>query len=214
MQKTKLLNFEYRFILFSELNSSCKTIKAKRQSMEITEAAIRRFAKQGINKSTILTIAKDSAVSAKTIYNYFGTFDELVVHSLKYVRLLYQNFVVEELNKNIESGSPPELLEIYLDACFEWPTVYKDHSSFWISFLHECTKNKTFKELNTKMVQVGRERIESIIRVKINKEENLTVLAEILHQLLTSYLLSMSTESSFDRKKAKELILRCTHQLL
>lgn len=82
--------------------------RRERKKEIIRQVALELFSNYGIQKVTIADIAKKANVSQVTIYNYFGSKDEL----LKDVLIQFAHRKYEEYNEIIESNIPyPDKIE-------------------------------------------------------------------------------------------------------
>ncbi|GAA0368633.1 TetR/AcrR family transcriptional regulator [Bacillus horti] len=73
--------------------------RTERKKEGICRAAIQLFMEHGIRKVRISEVAKKAGVSQVTIYNYFGSKDELVLLALSY----YMEAQIEEFQSVVES---------------------------------------------------------------------------------------------------------------
>ena len=55
----------------------------KDRKIQILKAAVKRFAKHGLNKTTLDEIARDLRIGKATIYNYFESKEELFYETIK-----------------------------------------------------------------------------------------------------------------------------------
>lgn len=85
----------------------------KERKQQILKAAEKRFARHGLNKTTLEEIARDLRIGKATIYNYFTSKEELFYAAIQ----LESNLVMEELTKNFSSEvtSLSEKLNLYLE---------------------------------------------------------------------------------------------------
>ncbi len=54
------------------------------RKQQIIKAALKRFTRHGLNKTTLDEIARDIRIGKATIYHYFGSKDELFIETLKW----------------------------------------------------------------------------------------------------------------------------------
>ncbi|SCY45653.1 TetR/AcrR family transcriptional regulator [Alkaliphilus peptidifermentans] len=85
--------------------------RKERKKENICQAAFDLFSVYGVKKVSIAEIAKQAKVSQVTIYNYFGSKDEL----LRDVITVFMNKSLKEATDIIEANLPfPEKLELFL----------------------------------------------------------------------------------------------------
>ena len=61
----------------------------KDRKIQILKAAVKRFAKHGLNKTTLDEIARDLRIGKATIYNYFESKEELFYETIKWEAAQY-----------------------------------------------------------------------------------------------------------------------------
>ena len=85
--------------------------RRERKKESIRKAALELFSAHGVQKVSIAEIAQKAKVSQVTIYNYFGSKDELLKQVILF--LLYQR--LQQDTEVIESDRPfPEKIESYI----------------------------------------------------------------------------------------------------
>lgn len=72
----------YYFIQKSFFNY-CPAKLEKNRKLQIIQAAVKRFTKHGLNKTTLDEIARDLRIGKATIYNYFKSKEELFYASIE-----------------------------------------------------------------------------------------------------------------------------------
>ena len=66
----------------------------KERKIQILKAAVKRFAKHGLNKTTLDEIARDLRIGKATIYHYFNSKEELFYETIKWEATQY----IDEIN--------------------------------------------------------------------------------------------------------------------
>ncbi len=66
----------------------------KERKIQILKAAVKRFAKHGLNKTTLDEIARDLRIGKATIYHYFNSKEELFYETIKWEASQF----IEEVN--------------------------------------------------------------------------------------------------------------------
>lgn len=85
---------------------------AKERKNQIIRAAAKRFARHGLNKTTLDEIARDVRIGKATIYHYFETKEQLFFESLSYEASQYIQDVKAIFN-NEETALGARLLEYF-----------------------------------------------------------------------------------------------------
>ncbi|MEM7646425.1 MAG: TetR/AcrR family transcriptional regulator [Pseudomonadota bacterium] len=206
----QFLRDDVHYVVFSEIYLKTKSGPGRRKALKILEAAIRLMAQKGIHAVTLTMIAKQAQVSRSLVNHHFSTIQEIHLYSIKYVRLLYQEFVVEKI---AQAQGQSDIFNVYFDACLTWPQYFPDHVKFWFSFLHQTTGDKKLRSLHTEMVRVGSQRLFELIRQNSPdsplSDEDLRMKTRQIHILITGLLLSEATEDhdliENQRRGVKEL---------
>jgi len=135
--------------------------RTERKKENIRQAAFELFSVHGVQKVSIAEIAKKANVSQVTIYNYFGSKDELfrdVIHSLLNKRL-------QEDMEVIESDLPfPEKIRTYISEKTselsamnpDFLRSMKSEDPLIRQIAEDFTKNK-YIPLILKLIEKGRE---------------------------------------------------------
>ncbi len=196
------------YILFEKAFDSFKTAAQKKQAFYIIETAIDCYSKRGIGNSALSTIANRASCSLSKLKFYFNNSETLILSTLKYIRLLYQEYVVSEISK---ATNPQQRFDLYFTACLDWPQKNKQYAAVWISAMHKASKDKSVIDLNTIAVQTGLERLATLIQEGKDEKvffcDSSKSAAQTIHTLMTGFLLSIFTEKQSDRLN-KEKILK------
>ncbi len=86
---------------------------ANERKSQIIKAAAKRFARHGVNKTTLDEVARDIRIGKATIYHYFTSKDELYIETLKWEIDLFLEQVKSVLN-NPDKPAAEKLLEYFL----------------------------------------------------------------------------------------------------
>lgn len=215
MSFTHLVRDNVRYLLFSQLYNKIPSAKGRRKALLIVETSICLMAKHGLDSVTLDQIANKSDISKSLIQYYFGNFLEIKMFAIRYVRLIYQKAVITAIEKQ---NNPYDMFKAYFETCLSWPKTFPRHSSFWLSFLHNCQKNDDMKKLNTEMVEVGLKRLESLLQIgqetKVFNFDNLEQSALSIHLLITGIIYSGATETEEITRVQKDLMFEtCLHLL-
>jgi AcrR family transcriptional regulator len=153
---------DLNFILFAKEYVRFSEIKAQQKAFIIIERAIQCFAKKGFEQVTLEMIAREVGVSRTSIKYYFKDLEEIILFSLKHIRVSAQKVAVKALEGE---QNPREMLAKYVFACLQWAQSHRTHAMVWLSFIHRCGRDKKYRNLNTESVQVGTSRIQSILNL-------------------------------------------------
>jgi AcrR family transcriptional regulator len=86
-------------------------VESDRKS-QIIKAAVKRFARHGLNKTTLDEIARDLRIGKATIYHYFKSKDELFYQTLEYDVSLFTEDITQIFN-NLEMTLQQRFLEYF-----------------------------------------------------------------------------------------------------
>lgn len=195
----RFIRDDYRYVIFAELYDSSNSPQRNHRAQRIVESAIKVYARSGLMESSLNQIAIESGCSLSTLKNYFKSSNELRFFTLKYVRVLYQEYVIHEMSKGAD---PKEALEIYLDCCLRWPRYFIAHQKVWLSFLSFAAGDSKLREMNQEAVRVGFERLKDLIQKGVQhgqfnlKTRSADQCARVIHTLVTGVILSQATENS------------------
>lgn len=146
--------------LFIQLFPNRELTKSQTTQLRIVRHAIDCIAKEGINEVNFSHIAKSAKVTRPLVQHYFKDLSELHLLAARFVRLKFQEWVVEQ----IESAPKGEMaLKVYVDACLRWPTKFVNETHFWGQFQSLCLINPTFRRLHEEVAAVGQSRISELL---------------------------------------------------
>ncbi|MBR0599363.1 TetR/AcrR family transcriptional regulator [Sinanaerobacter chloroacetimidivorans] len=146
--------------------------RKERKKENIRKAALTLFSTYGVQKVSVSEIAKKAKVSQVTIYNYFGSKDEL----LRDVLLTVMNSTLQEYTEAIESDLPfTEKLQLFIsEKTSELAALNPDFLNSMMSedpeirqIANDFVKNK-FYPLMLKLIEKGKE--EGTIKHDISNE--------------------------------------------
>lgn len=200
MTARRLIKDELRYLLFSEIYFKTESPKAKRKAFALLETAIECLEKNGFERFSLEMVAREASVSRATIRHYYNDSATLRDTAIKYLRLLFQKMVIDRVTKETR---PDKMLSAYIDACFDWVDHFRRHANVWLSFLNFCTKRAKFRALNTEAVEVGHERIASLLAVGKSQDlfhhKDSAATAKIIQVLITGAMIVFASEDFKDR---------------
>ena len=95
----------------------------KERKIQIIKAAVKRFTKHGLHKTTLDEVARDLRIGKATIYNYFESKEDLYYKTLQYEISLYLEEI--KLILNNESKTPRQIIIEYLELKENFGTRYR-----------------------------------------------------------------------------------------
>ncbi len=194
--------------LFSQLFAG-QASKSQKTKMKIVEAAIHCYAVAGLEGASSIKIAKAAKVSRPLIQHYFPDADELFLLCARHIRAVFQ----EEVISAIQSKSTPrDQLVAYVEACFDWLDVKKDHVKVWILFYYLTSLRAKFHAAHTELVELGHMRITALIRLGTEqgsfKTPDYSEAAKLIQTLITGSLVVKVTEKNpIPDKKFRQIIV-------
>lgn len=215
MKKKKVILDEINYVIFSEIYMKHTSLKSQRKAFSFLEVATRLMNRKGFDNITLAMVAKESGVTAPSVRYYYSSADDLKITTAKFIRLKFQKFVLRGM---LNKDKPKDILSSYIERCFLWVEQNREDANVWLSVLAQCVRDKKLREMNHAAVEVGRERIESIIRKGILsrtfRSDNPTHTSKVIQVLITGGLVCYASQSHDDDKEYKTLIKEKCFQLL
>jgi AcrR family transcriptional regulator len=197
--KNRIVKDDLRYLLFTEIYHRLEEPKANRRAFGLIEAALECFSRKGFENVTLEMIAREAGATRPSLRRYFRDLDDIREIAIKYVRLRFQKHAVGSMSKG---QSVPEMLTAYVDACFKWPEQQRTHSKVWMAFLHLCTHHRYFRNLNTRAVNVGEERIASLLelgrkngQLKLSDANQVNAAAMAVQTIITGGMVAAGTQN-------------------
>jgi len=154
----------------------------KERKIQIIKAAVKRFTKHGLNKTTLDEVARDLRIGKATIYHYFKSKEDLYYKTLNYEISLYLEEI--KLILNNESKTPKEIIIEYLAFKENLGSRYK---LIFELLLHILTGTQIDPELNSLQELLNQEKaaVKDLLKRSPKKEETGT-LADFFAQQVNS----------------------------
>ncbi len=185
--------------------------KAQDQQFNIIEAAIKSFAKNGIEGTTYTQLAKDCNVSRPLVHHYFPSLDDLFLLTAKYVRMTLLKCATDEMGKAVNS-SPKEQLLLYIQGCFNWIRLYQDQCSFWFLYYYQASRLPMARKENTVLVAEGHLRIKQLLDLGNNNKfwsiKNTYEKAKLIQITITGGMISTMSEDGYLSTDVAEKIVK------
>ncbi len=134
--------------------------KSERRQQQILEAAIKSYARIGIEKTTLNKLAKICGISRPLIIHYFVNSDKLAEAVIHHIRRSFQEDAIKPLR---HSNDPEEQLVGYVKATFQWVEAKREHAVVWLFFFYYCGVSAKFRKMNTALVQTGTDRVTQMV---------------------------------------------------
>lgn len=105
----------------------CLAKLEKSRRLQITQAAVKRFTKHGLNKTTLDEIARDLRIGKATIYNYFKSKEELYFAAVELRIDEYLSEAKSIFNENEKSIQEKlsEFIELKKNIDQKYPIIYE-----------------------------------------------------------------------------------------
>lgn len=209
MGKAELKRKDLQYLIFGEIYQSFEDPKAKRKAFAMIEAAITCLSKQGLQNLTVAKVAREAGVARSLVHHYFASANDIQIIAIKYVRFLFQKIAVDAL---AAEKTPEKMLEAYVRACFYWIDNFRKHALVWLTYLHRCGTSPSDRELNTRAVVVGEERIAALIEKGCAAGafhcERPSEAAKVLQTLICGGLVCYATENMPEPRAFENLIVK------
>jgi AcrR family transcriptional regulator len=134
--------------------------ESQRRQVEIAEAAIRIYVREGVERATFERIARESGCSRPLVMHYFPERDSIFQLAARYVRASFQALAVEAIRAE---ATPVGQLRAYTLSTFDWVEKSPDHAKVWMLFFYYCGIRKEYRDLNTDLVRMGHDRIAALL---------------------------------------------------
>ena len=148
----------------------------KNRKLQIIQAAVKRFTKHGINKTTLDEIARDLRIGKATIYHYFQSKEELYYATIE----LRTEEYLEEI-KNIFNNGEKTIEDRFVDYFIYKSSLDEKYQLIYELVLMLLKDNNFEPELNAlkNLLQKEKELIKEVLnkinRVKINPKADKSV---------------------------------------
>lgn len=188
----------------------------KRQALAL---AVEIAAKEGLEACTFDRLSKEMGVTRPLLNHYFKTRENLFQLAADFVRASIQSKVLSQIQ---DEENPVKIIELYVETNFEWHLKDRKHLDFWLQYLSSSTYDRERRTKNTKFVEMGRKRIEEIVKMGIIQKKfhigsrKPEEVAKTIQLLITGGVVSISTETLNKDQKEEliEMTKRCALNLL
>lgn len=209
IESQKIIKDELNYVIFSDLYYKFSGVRAQRKAFHFLEIGISCIYKRGFEGVTLALIGKEAGVTAPAVRYYYPSVREFLLIAVRFVRLRFQEFVLE--GQGAHSNSQ-DVLRHYISRHFLFVDKHKVFANVWLSFLVQCVKSKSLRELNSKASQVGRERL--IYLLNDGKKEGVfsfncpNETADALQIHIMGSLISYASEVRDDQVQRSEFLIQ------
>ncbi len=177
---------------------------SKDRKSQIIKTAVKRFARHGLNKTTLEEIAGDLRIGKATIYNYFSSKEELFYESLIWDSKLIIDDIAEIFN-NEEENFENKFVEYfkYKTTLFE---NYKLIYDLMILLFRDGTREKEGGILKNMLIEEEKVLHASITK-ELRKRKKTVGIKSVRNIVLTSWGLIFSNQLNMIKDEGKELKL-------
>jgi len=190
--------------LFGEALSKSQTTQIR-----IVEGAIKCFVKFGVDKASYQRIAKAAGCSYALAKHYYPDRDLLFEATARYIRIRFQRLAIEALESQT---TPTEQLKSYVTSTFQWVRLFPAHAQVWMLFFFMCGTQKSYRALNTEVVNMGHARIMALLRQGKKQDgfiyDNEASAAKSVQLAITGAVVTLITEDTDDLESLRRDVLR------
>jgi TetR/AcrR family fatty acid metabolism transcriptional regulator len=194
-----------------EKSAMPKIVDKAEKRGRILETAIKVFAERGVNNTKIADIAQAAGIGKGTVYEYFGSKDEIITATFRY----FMNTVGEHIGRRWDDLQDPlQRLEAFFKA---WGEVlegeFQDYLEvildFWAESIRQEKSSQAFdlSELYAEYRTTLESVLEEAIQVGEIQPVDTTITAAVLLGAMDGLLLQWIVDRSvFDIRAAVELL--------
>jgi AcrR family transcriptional regulator len=136
-----------------------KIVDHDAQRLKFAEAAMNLIARHGLEGVTMRAVAAEAGLSYGSLFHYFGSKDELLMHAVRHSTSLQTKRVNEYTNQY----SGLKALEHLLcdDAIINDSS--RDAWMVWLTFLYQAALQKSFAEMHAELIEGWLARIKRLL---------------------------------------------------
>ncbi len=188
------------------MKSTRRRLTVANRQLEIIESAFEEFVKQGLDKTSLRSIARASNINPSLILHHFGGLDKLFLAVVKKA-VQDARLSTERYFEGLDQAS--ELLQAYVESMFDWIGLNPKLQILFLQLYHHAVFNDVFNSFNLQVVKMGRERIKKILELGIDQKsfviDDLDTTTKAIQDLLTGTFFRMAatrTLSNPQRERA------------
>lgn len=186
--------------------------KGDLKRLEIIEAAIHLFAKEGLEKTNYESLAKMIGTRRAHIAYYFKDKSLIFISSVRYILAVYQELSAKNVSN---AASKRDKITKYVETIFEWAKKYPEQVGVMLLLYYQCSVNEEYKKLNDDIRAQGLLKIEEILREDLNlKKTDEKMLAKQIQNLLSASIIEAMTTTHGNLDKVKKELMNFLEVLL
>lgn len=191
--------------------------KGDRKKLEIVEAAVRVFAKDGAEALTYDRLGTELETTRSHIRYHFQDRQDIVVGVIRYMMSLGHEFTFENLRK---AESPIERISAYLDGYYDFFVKNPQYGPIMLHFYYLSGYAGDLRDLQSQVRQQAFERIEELllqayIEAGKRKPQDLeTIVDQVQRLILGGLILSLSTGDILSKSEAQKVKARVLQTIM
>lgn len=136
-----------------------KIVDRDRQREKFAEAAIRLIARDGLEGMTMRAVAAEAGLSYGSLFHYFDSKDELLIHAVRHS-------TAQQTRRVNEFSSRYTGMKALQHLLFDDTVVTesgRDDAVVWLAFLYKAALQQRFADLHTELIDGWFARIKSLL---------------------------------------------------
>lgn len=129
------------------------------QRVKFAEAAMSLIARHGLEGVTMRAVAAEAGLSYGSLFHYFKSKDELLMHAIRHSTTLQ----TKRVNEYVSRYSGLKALEHLLCDDAIITDSSRDDWMVWLTFLYQAALQKSFADLHAELIDGWRRRIEGLL---------------------------------------------------
>ncbi len=130
------------------------------QRVKFAEAAMSLIARHGLEGVTMRAVAAEAGLSYGSLFHYFKSKDELLMHAIRHSTTLQ----TKRVNEYVSQYSGLKALEHLLCDDAIITDSSRDDWMVWLTFLYQAALQKSFADLHAQLIDGWRRRIEGLLK--------------------------------------------------
>jgi len=136
-----------------------KIVDHESQRVKFAEAAIRLIARAGLEGMTMRAVASEAGLSYGSLFHYFDSKDELLMHAVQHSTSLQ----TQRVNDYSSRYTGLKALEHLLCDDAIVSEASRDDSVVWLAFLYKAALMKSFTKMHSELIDGWFERIRQLL---------------------------------------------------
>jgi AcrR family transcriptional regulator len=194
---------------FIQLFPNRELTKSQLTQLKIVRHAIDCIASQGIHQVNFTHFADSAKVTRPLVKHYFKDIQELHLLAARFVRLRFQEWVVEQVKK---APDPGKALKVYVEACLQWPTKFTSDANFWGQFQSLCLIHPLYRKLHEEVAEIGRKRIGELLAHSGVSKDRIEGLSLGVQSMIMGAIWTIGLETKANPSVLRDQILQTIHK--